>query len=328
MSFQLAKVTLASDVATNGTITVAYPVCTNSGTFAGAYAHKAWASGLQAALAAPAGFTVSFGATSITVTYKGSTTLPAGSYVNFQFDTLGPDDNALHTGVDDLHGVSPLTPFVINLGAPITADTDNTIKAATSTELPNAATKTYTPDTDGTSPTDGVGPVVTRHGVKYWSQDVPRNVSVAASHASSIVATDVTVTGLDEYGATVVEKISVTATGTAKTAAGAKAFKWIRSIAITAAADSTANTINVGFGDVLGLHVALPQKGLVTREMEDGAAPTAGTILAAVRTAASATTGDVRGTYDPNSACDGSKAFELLALLPDPSDLGVAQYAG
>jgi hypothetical protein len=126
----------------------------------------------------------------------------------------------------------------------------------------------------------------------------------------------------------VVEKISVSATGTAKTAAGLKAFKYIRSIAIASASDSTGNTINVGFGDVLGLHVALPQKGLVVREMEDGAAPTAGTLVAAVRSTAAATTGDVRGTYDPNSACDGSKAFELLALLPDPSDKGVAQYAG
>jgi hypothetical protein len=79
---------------------------------------------------------------------------------------------------------------------------------------------------------------------------------------------------------------------------------------------------------VLGLPVALPQKGLVVGEMEDGAAPTAGTLVAAVRSTATATTGDVRGTYDPNSAANGSKVFSLVATLPDPSDKGVTQYAG
>ena len=49
-----------------------------------------------------------------------------------------------------------------------------------------------------------------------------------------------------------------------------------------------------------------------------GAAPTAGTIVAGVTTAggSTATTGDVRGTYDPNAACDGSKVFELILALP------------
>src|SRR3546814_1602886 len=100
---------------------------------------------------------------------------------------------------------------VINLGAPLTADTDNMVKAATSTELPNTETVTYTPDTDATSPTDGVGPVVTRSGVDYWEMDVPRNVSVLTTHASSIVAMTVKVTGLDVYGEDMYEEISVAA---------------------------------------------------------------------------------------------------------------------
>ena len=328
MSFKKAEVTLSADVLSGGTITVQYPANSDAGTFLGAYAHKMWAAGHQKLYSAPGDFTVSFGASDITVTYNGSTTIPEGTRVSFQFDTLGDDQRRLRTDVDNVHNVAPLTPFVINLGAPITADTDNMVKAATSTEAPNAETVTYTPDTNGVSPTDGVGPVVTKNGVKYWEMDVPRNVSAAVTHGSSVVAMTIVATGLDEYGAAVSETLSITATGTSKTAAGLKAFKWVRSIALVSASDAEANTVNVGFGDVLGLPVALPQKGLVVGEMEDGAAPTAGTLVAAVRSTATATTGDVRGTYDPNSAANGSKVFSLVATLPDPSDKGVAQYAG
>ena len=296
MSFKTAEVTLSADVAQNGTITVAYPAGTDSGTFAGAYLHKAWFAGLQYLGTAPTDFTVSFGTSSITVTYKGATSLPEGSRVNFQFDTLGADDRAFHTDVDDVHNICPMTPFVINLGAPDVADADGVCASQAITAVGGGS----------------INGALASGGVATF--DRPRNV-VAAWTTSAVM----TVTGTDEYGEVVVES---SASGTSMT--GKKAFKTITAVAVSV--DVTGAT--VGTGDVLGLPVALPQKGLVVREMEDGAIATAGTLLGAVRTAASATTGDVRGTYDPNSACDGAKAFELLAFLPDPTDLGVAQYAG
>ena len=63
-------------------------------------------------------------------------------------------------------------------------------------------------------------------------------------------------------------------------------------------------------------------------ELEDGAAPSAGTFVAGVSTAATATSGDVRGTYDPNSAADGAAVFDIVIALPDPKYKGVTQYAG
>ncbi len=72
----------------------------------------------------------------------------------------------------------------------------------------------------------------------------------------------------------------------------------------------------------------LPSVGQITDEFEDGADATAGTVVAGVTSAATATTGDVRGTYDPNSAADGAKAFQLIAMLGDPTAKGVAQYGG
>lgn len=53
-----------------------------------------------------------------------------------------------------------------------------------------------------------------------------------------------------------------------------------------------------------------------------------GTLVTADATEATATTGDVRGTYAPFDTPDGSLGFKLLTVLPDPADLGVAQYAG
>lgn len=53
-----------------------------------------------------------------------------------------------------------------------------------------------------------------------------------------------------------------------------------------------------------------------------------GTLVAGSTSAASATSGDVRGTYDPVDACDGATAYMLLVSLTDPSSKGIAQYAG
>lgn len=327
MSFYVASATIASDVASAGTFTVGYPTGTDAGNFEHTIGHKLYVAGHQKLYNYPADFTLSFDATEITVTYNGSTTIPAGSSVSLQLDEMGADDDADFTETT-LQGVLRMQTAVLDLGAPDTADADAIIKAATSTELPDTETVTYTPDTDGTTPTDGAASVAVVNGVNYWELDVPRNVTVNTTHSSSIVAMTVTVTGLDEYLNDIEEDITVAATGTDEDDAGLKAFKYVRSIAFTAAADAEANTSNVGFGDVLGLPVRLPETGYVLAELEDGVAASAGTVVDADDAEATATTGDVRGTYDPNSAANGSKAFKLICALPSLTDKGVAQFAG
>lgn len=327
--FDIVETTLSADVAASGTFTVSYPDGRSAGSYGGTYAHKMGA--LQSIYESPTDFTVSFDATVITVTWGSSeTTLPAGTDVVLQFDRLGVDNNEPDRAVLPSDKIQRAGYAIIDLGSPITADTDNMVKAATSTELPNAETVTYTPDTAGTTPTDGVGPVVVVGGVNYWEMDVPRNVSVAVTHASSIVAMTVTVTGLDEYGETVVEDIAITATGTSKTGAGKKAFKHVRSIAFTSASNAEANTANAGFADVLGLPVFLSDATHIVADMEDNVIDLSidGTAVAGVSSVATATTGDVRGTYDPGAAADGAVGFKVIALLPDPTQLGVAQYGG
>lgn len=286
MSFKNTTTTLASAVATSGTFTVAYPTNTNSGTYFGGAKHKLFA--LQTLYSAPTDFTLAFGASSITVTWLKSTTLPAGSAVSLQLDILGEGGDLDHDLGDGLN-TSLLTPVVMNLGAPVAASA-NGLSVSASIGAAGSAVLAAT------------------------TLDVPRNVVGAWTTNSNVV-----VTGKDAYGRTVVESVTGAAAFTGK-----KAFKTITSI--TSSAAITAATF--GWGDVLGLPVLLPQVGLVCKELQDGVAATAGTVVAGVVTAATATSGDIRGTYDPNAAADGSKAFTLIALLPTPSDLGGAQYAG
>jgi len=210
---------------------------------------------------------------------------------------------------------APFMPLTkVSLGSPVTLDADGLVKAATSTEMPNASTITYTTATDGTSPLDAAiaaPSTVFLNGanVLVWVLDVPRNITTINADAGTTAALTIVVTGYDEYGAPMTETITSAATATSIVADGVKAFKYVYSIAITSAADATANTLNMGWGDVIGLPYALPAKsdfftnGTYFNEVLEGTAPT---IVKADATTATATTGDVRGTVNLNSAMDGS----------------------
>ena len=243
---------------------------------------------LQTLYSAPTDFTLAFGAASITVTWLKSITLPAGTAIALQADILGEGDK-FDTDPGDAQNISFATPVIINLGAPVAAAAAGLSASASIGAAGSAVLLTTT-------------------------LDVPRNVVGAWTNNSNVV-----VTGKDVYGRTVVESVTGAAAFTGK-----KAFKTITSITSSAAITSA----TFGWGDVLGLPVWLPSTGLVIKELQDGAAPTAGTVVAGVTSTATATTGDVRGTYDPNAACDGSKSFGLIAMVPNPSDLGGSQFAG
>ena len=283
-------------VASGGTFTLGYPVdqngyATTPGHYTKARGHRLWVGGHQRMYENIDDFTLSFGASNITVTYNGATTIPAGSFLNLHLDVMDAE-----SVTEPPAGILESPVFRIDLGAPDTADADGVCASQSGT----AATAMT------------INGALASGGVATF--DVPRNV-VGAWTGTAVM----TVTGTDVYGETVVES---SASGT--TMAGKKAFKTVTSV--VPSANITGAT--VGTGDVLGLPARLPGTGYVLKEMEDGATATAGTVVAAVDTAATATTGDVRGTYDPNSAADGSKSFSLVVAGIDPADAGVAQYAG
>lgn len=296
MSFKIVQSNVGSAVATNGTFTLPYPAGTNAGSFA-AFGHKLWVDRFQRLLESPADFTAAFGASNITVTYKGATSIPAGGEISAQLNQLGEDDGTPDIA-PPIAGVNELATVRLSLGAPIAAAANNVATSQAVTVV--------------TTPLAVINGALASGGVATF--DVPRNV-VAAWTGTAVV----TVTGTDVYGKVVRES---SASGTSL--AGKKAFKTITSVSFSA--DVTGAT--VGIGDVFGLPVFLPGTAYVLRELQDGAAATAGTAVAGVSSAATATTGDVRGTYDPNAAADGAKVFDLIVALGDPEYKGVAQFAG
>lgn len=147
--------------------------------------------------------------------------------------------------------------------------------------------------------------------------DVPRNV-VAAWTGTAVL----TVTGTDLYGQTLIES---SASGTSF--AGKKAFKTITAVSTGAATTG----LTVGSGDVLGLPFRVDANGLVAARASN--AIDAGTFVAADTTSpATATTGDVRGTFDPAVTLNGTNKCKVVFEIADRStkvgSFGVTQYSG
>jgi len=145
----------------------------------------------------------------------------------------------------------------------------------------------------------------------------PRAVTVTVTHGSSIVAETFLVTGKDVYGKTISETLTITATGTSKTATSLQAFKRITSIGETSAADASANTITIGDSKVLGFSFKCSSVVTVAEEL-NGAAATAGTVVAASTTAGN----DYRGTYTPNGTPNGTNDWAVWFLSDDPVTVG------
>ena len=131
-----------------------------------------------------------------------------------------------------------------------------------------------------------------------------------------------TVTGTDYLGNTIVENKTLNGTTVVP---GTKAFATVTAVSVLG--DSGSGFI-VGSAVILGLPIFIEDLDEWVTELEDGLTATAGTFVGGVSTAPTATTGDVRGTYSPNSAPDGAAHFVLYMALQDPAYTGQAQFAG
>lgn len=294
------NVTLSSAVATAGTFTVPYPddhTVDNFTLDAPKHVLGVGASaGSKKYYEGPDYFTLAFGATEITVTWKGANTLPAGSVASLQLDKPGANDDGseviiLPARVRRTHVVE------LDLGKPDTSSATYFRAAAA---------------------IGGAGALV----LLQTTLDVPRNIII--TNAGDDTGDTYTVTGTDEYGAAVIETITGANAGVA---AGKKAFKTVSGIV---ASGASAGNVSIGFGDVLGLPIWVPSAANFLKDWEDGGDITDGTIVygLARATVSTATTADVRGTYDPNSACNGAKHFKVLVVVDDPTYKGNQQYDG
>jgi hypothetical protein len=235
-SFDIVDHTMAADVADNGTFTIAYPSGRSAGNYAGAAGHKMFA--LQTYRSSPNDFSLSFGASNITVTYLGSTTLPAGAAVKFQLDRVAGDKTP-DKAITNLQMI-PAGLQLLDLGSPGTADSDGV--CASQSVAAGAAFL--------------INGLLASNGAVVF--DTPRNV-VAGWTTESVL----TITGKDVDGNTVVEK---SASGTSHT--GKKAFKSVSSVASSASITGA----TVGTGVVIGLPARVASASNILAELKNGVA--------------------------------------------------------
>jgi hypothetical protein len=123
-----------------------------------------------------------------------------------------------------------------------------------------------------------------------------------------------TISGYDYYGQAMTQAIT-TSSAVSTAVNTTKAFYQITSIAIGGA---TGTALTVGTTDVLGLPVrAIDGAYIVNAGWNNTAGYDAGTwVKADMTTPATSSTGDVRGTYIPSSAPDGTKRLVMAIAIP------------
>jgi hypothetical protein len=288
MSSASTSTVLASAVNTSGTFTAPYPAGYSGAFFTNAVSHKMYAMGSE--YSAPKDFTLAFGASLITVTWLGLTTLPSGENVRLGLDILGSDVGAQAP----LNRQMVRAPIMgLYFGVPLAA-------AANSIALTQSV---------------AAGGAANLNGVRGANLDIPRNV--VAAWTNTAVAT---IRGVDVDGQLVSE---LSASGVAHV--GKKAFASITEIRF----QNAVTGLTIGHGLQLGFPSRIAHASQLIYEIKQGvvAAPTGATTLG-ITTASTGTSGDVRGTYAPLTPPDGLTAYTLVALSNAPDDRGIPQYYG
>lgn len=130
-----------------------------------------------------------------------------------------------------------------------------------------------------------------------------------------------TVSGWDIYGFPMTETITGANAGTAS---GAKAWKYISGITHSG---SVATTLTIGTNDVIGLPFQVLRFGRTAINYNNaGITANTGFTAAVTTSPATATTGDVRGTYALQSASDGTKTIQVFITIP-PANLNTVNGA-
>lgn len=305
------KATLSADWSAAGTITVSYPAGIEAGHIAPIDHKISVKNGADLKQGRDFALTTVNKATAVFTLAAGLATIPAGSEIFVEFALKGdrayvdPNNIAAAKGYAALgNRVSNRQPIEINFGAPSAA----AAASVAAVQLVGAAGNLTL---NGSLVSSGVATL-----------DVPRNATLTVATTNHSART-FTIYGTDEYGVAMVENI---AGPNNNTVAGLKAFKKITRVAVDGAIAT--NGVSVGHGDVLGFPIFVPNAVNILYDTENDATVTDGTYVAGVVTKPTATTGDVRGTYDPNSACDGAKRFSVMMLVENPNYLGVPQFAG
>mgnify|MGYP003135286997 FL=1 len=200
---------------------------------------------------------------------------------------------------------------IVNLGAPAAPDADGIWDGVSATDSATSYTSANyknTFDGSSTSLTSTSGMIDATYG---------RALTATGSAGSNHVCT---ISGRDYLGQPMKENLTLNGTNVI---AGKKAFKYVDKLEVAAGAAS--DTVDVGWGDVLGLPYAAEATLSAT---EDGVATSPTFVKNVTTDPQTATTGDPRGTYDPASACDGSIVHEVRYIADTGNLHGVAHFNG
>jgi hypothetical protein len=189
---------------------------------------------------------------------------------------------------------------------------------------PSNATSTTITATLGNSTINAMSaariPFGTAGTIQLWNPQAVIGRAVSITSGAVTTAPLFTVSGYDIYGYPMTETIQSAAT----TVNGKKAFKFITSV-VPATADG-ANTYSVGTTDIIGLPIRSDNFADVTLAYSASLNPVpisaATGYTAAVTTLATATTGDVRGTYALQVVASSGANRLYARQTPAPYNVG------
>lgn len=170
--------------------------------------------------------------------------------------------------------------------------------------------------------------------IQIWdpTKSLARNIRVSAQGTAS--GATFVIAGYDLYGYPLSETITgPVGTGSAYALTeGVKAFKYVASV--TSNGTATATGIAIGFGDVIGLPLRADRFTELQLAVGNTAIIASTGFTAAVTSAATATSGDVRGTYGLQTSSNGVLRISVYQS-PQVANcssamglLGAAQYGG
>jgi len=205
------------------------------------------------------------------------------------------DPSPMATGVGPMGRVYIFDVVPVTLGTALLATSQNPLSGAAFTLTAGA----------------GVTSRIRADGTTELVLDTPRAVTVTATGANT--ATYI-IRGFDVYGQPMSQLIAAPSTSTVATL---KAFKTVTSVT-NANATAGTNGLTVGFNDTLGLPVAVSAIIYVQAVKWDVALlDNAGTVVVADATSPATTaTGDVRGTYLPSTASNGTRRLVMTIAVP------------
>jgi len=160
-----------------------------------------------------------------------------------------------------------------------------------------------------------------------WNPQALIGRCLSYTAAAGATYTTATTNGYDFYGYPLTESVTLTAGGSVN---GKKAFKYVRSVTLSGGSADTTHAYSIGTTDIYGLPVRADSFGELL--INYAGSLTATTLLtaatgftAAVTTPATATTGDVRGTYALQTAAATGTNRLIVKQTPQPYNLLAGQ---